>query len=277
MNRTAMGSAAGAVLIGALLLRGPAPAPRGPTQTPRASMQSGAPKAHPKAAKAKKEIPEDGPWKPSQDYFGPARSDVEECSAEAAAAGQTDKISINTLRDRLWCVPHNVTVQAMIAIVPDPVHTRLPLVFDRSIEAIQLAAQSMNYVADRYWLPWNPQGTPEWNNYDSRKKAEEDAETREEQPGLLMFRWTGKPEDAIAQVLYVFVVAETPTTGINGRQFRNAAEYVQTLCWNAGAAGCSDWDRIRVLGPSFSGSLDSFVRLTRAVKQPLNDAQQPFT
>jgi len=124
MNRTTVGSAAGAVLIGALLLRSPAPVPRAPAQTSRTAAESRAAEEARKAAKAKKEVAEDGPWKASRNYFGPARTDIEECSP--ASAG-------NDERNRLWCVPSETRVQAMIATVPDPVHTRLPLIFDRSI------------------------------------------------------------------------------------------------------------------------------------------------
>lgn len=285
MNRTAAGSVVGAVLIGAFLLRMPSPVPRSPASATRHTQQSVKPDQS-TPSEAGKEIPEDGPWKASQDYFGPARSDKEECLAAEPSAGNRQnvvatqrggKIQIRNLRDQLWCVPHDVTVQAMIATVPDPVHTRLPLVFDRTIEAIQLAAQAMNYAPDRYWLPWNPQGEPEWNDFDSRQKAEQETEEREEQPGVLMFRWDGKAHEALAQVLYVFVVAETPTTGINGQQFRNAADYVQALCSNVGAAGCASWDRIRIFGPTFSGSLSSLVRLTSTVKNQPDGERQPFT
>ncbi|PYP89850.1 MAG: hypothetical protein DMG65_12780 [Candidatus Angelobacter sp. Gp1-AA117] len=282
MNRTAIGSVTGAVLIGALLLRIPTPSTRSASEGRRT--QQSATLTQSIQPKAGKELPEDGPWKASQDYFGPARSDREDClPAETSGNRQNvvatqrgGRIRINNLRDQLWCIPHDVTVQAMIATIPDPVHTRLPLVFDRSIEAIQLAAQAMNYAPDRYWLPWNPQGEPEWNNYDSRQKAEQDIEEKEKQPGVLMFRWDGKNHEALAQVLYVFLVAETPTTGINGQQFRNAVDYVQVLCSNVGAAGCASWDRIRIFGPTFSGSLSSFIRLSSTVQNPAGE-QQLFT
>lgn len=285
MNRTAAGSVVGAVLIGALLLRTPSPVPRSPASEARHTQQRASQDKSIPSSEEAKEIPEDGPWKASQDYFGPARPDKEECLASEPSAGSSEKvvatqrggiIQIRNLRDQLWCIPHDATVQAMIATVPDPVHTRLPLVFDRSIEAIQLAAQAMNYAPDRYWLPWNPQGEPEWNDFESRQKAEQETEEREEQPGVLMFRWDGKTREALAQVLYVFVVAETPTTGINGQQFRNAVNYVQVLCSNVGAAGCASWDRIRIFGPAFSGSLSSLARLTGTVKSP-DGEPQPFT
>jgi hypothetical protein len=52
--------------------------------------------------------------------------------------------------------PANVT--AIIAIVPDPVHTHLALAFDRTVDAILQAATDNNYVSSYYWLPWKNLG-----------------------------------------------------------------------------------------------------------------------
>jgi len=43
----------------------------------------------------------------------------------------------------------------VIATVPDPVSTHLPLLFDRTIEVIQQAAQDDGYSYDSSWFPWN--------------------------------------------------------------------------------------------------------------------------
>jgi len=42
-----------------------------------------------------------------------------------------------------------------ILIVPNPVETHLPLVFDRLIEAVQQAVQDSGYNFDSAWFPWN--------------------------------------------------------------------------------------------------------------------------
>ena len=100
----------------------------------------------------------------------------------------------------------------MIVIVPDPVHSHMSLQFDRSIEALQLAAESRGYVIDRYWLPWSSDKSP------PRLAA------RERQPGVLLFRWDGAKRDAGPNLLFVFVASDTSTAGINGSQFANAAD-----------------------------------------------------
>ncbi len=150
----------------------------------------------------------------------------------------------------------------MIAIVPDPVHSHMALVFDRSVEALQLAAQSMNYVIDDYWLPW-PTGN------DGSRPSTRDQNEKEAYPGLVMFRWNGEASEKIPSVLYVFLVADTSTAGIKGTQFSNAVDYVQKVCTNPGPeSGCGNSGRIWIMGPTFSGSLESLRRLTAAKSSP---------
>ncbi len=43
----------------------------------------------------------------------------------------------------------------VVAAVPDPISTHLPLRFDRTIEVIQQAAQGDGYSYDSSWFPWN--------------------------------------------------------------------------------------------------------------------------
>src|ERR1700691_5986085 len=46
------------------------------------------------------------------------------------------------------------TTQFVIALLPDPVHTRLGLSFDRRVEALQQAAQMKHWVFDSAIMPW---------------------------------------------------------------------------------------------------------------------------
>jgi hypothetical protein len=46
-------------------------------------------------------------------------------------------------------------VQFAIALVPNPVSTHLPLLFDRLVEAIQQAVQDDGYSYDASWFPWD--------------------------------------------------------------------------------------------------------------------------
>src|SRR5579872_803420 len=249
----AVGSAVGAVALGVLLIRGSAPAPvtPGPQTQTRAHRPVKARLGQSSTAQPD-QLPEDGPWQASREHFAGAQGG--ECASIEDKGGR-------------WCVPHQEKLQAIIAILPDPVNTHMALVFDRSMEAIQLAAQSMNYVEDRYWLPWDPSARLDWQDYDSQQKAEEDAEQKQKEPGLLLFRWNGDTRADAAKTLYVFLVSETSTAGVDGEQFSRALEYRNQVCRQGGCpAPKIDPDRIRILGPTFSGSLASLVRLTRGAK-----------
>jgi hypothetical protein len=174
-------------------------------------------------------------------------------------------------------------IQFVVAILPDPVHTRLGLFFDRSIEALQQAAQKQHYAFDRAILPWDRNPRFEPADPKARQEAAADQEARESYPGLLIFR-DGydpadelKPSDQAALLpkasdcflhhhpLFVFVVGETPTGGVRKKQFRNTLQILRELRGPQTSAHGSVPQAasrpLRILGPSFSGSLDSLAVL----------------
>src|SRR5271170_7515437 len=122
-----------------------------------------------------------------------------------------------------WSLPSDrERVRFVIAILPDPVHTHLGLLFDRSIAAIQLAAQRQGYVFDRAILPWD-RSPHQDTDLEKRQKEIEEQRIRESYPGLLIFREglsrrasskRDKPEP-----MFVLVVGETPTGGVRSLQF----------------------------------------------------------
>src|SRR5882762_826738 len=143
-----------------------------------------------------------------------------------------------------WCVPlSQAGMRFVIATVPDPVHSHLSLFFDRIIEAIEQGASSMGYDFDRAVLPWS---------YFDRANAPETADKdrdRETFPGLMIFRHEMKPP------LFVLVVGETPTAGVNEEQFNHAVEIIHAI-----RAAIKDQESVPefgILGPTFSGSLYS--------------------
>ena len=152
--------------------------------------------------------------------------------------------------------PSNPSLNFAIALVADPVQTHLPLLFDRSIEAIQQAAQDLNYSYDGSWFPWNQTE----KNFDTSAQVEQAAALAaelQEQPGVMVFRSGitdkgGKsPYDS---GLVVFVVAEQPTGGIRDTQFEHALQWIEAL--QLAPSG----QPLLILGPSFSGSLPSLRR-----------------
>lgn len=161
-------------------------------------------------------------------------------------------------------------MRLMIVTVPDPSHTHLSLQFDRTLEALQQAAQDERFTYDSSWLPWRVSGSDK--EADAQKPAHRDG-----CPGLILFRRNfnastqenctfrpgtlQQPGDApFACGMLVFVVSEQPTSGLNRVQWENA------LAWLAAHSSKSRPDRaLRVLGPTFSGSIPSYVRALAAV------------
>ena len=165
--------------------------------------------------------PDDGPWKASQDYFAGA---VPQCGEPANASAT---------RSGRWCIHEGTSVLALIALAPDPVRTHMALQFDRAIEAIELAAGSAGYVISQYWLPWSvesPKAASDTGKSSQPGSTAEDRNTRMTQPGLVLLRRDAGPTSTAPELLYVFVVADTATGGIDGRQFDNAAKYFDEVC-----------------------------------------------
>ena len=162
-------------------------------------------------------------------------------------------------------------ISLMVVTVPDPLHTHLSLQFDRTMEAVQQAAQDEKYTYDSSWLPWRSDSA-ESSSATSRSNDAKESAQREACPGLILFRRNmsaAKPESCrITSTvvpragdapylcgMFVFLVAEKPTSGLNRVQWDNA------LHWIDDHASKSRPDKVlRVLGPTFSGSLPSFVR-----------------
>jgi hypothetical protein len=223
-------------------------------------------------------LPADGPWKASQAHFAgwektkcPASfqektgsQDIENLGnvllkLETNDSGKT-RLDRVALRSKLWCIPKHENVRALVAILPDPVQTNMQVQFDRMIDGLQLAAESSGYVIDRYWLPWEVPSTNEYADYASRKAVLQDREEKQRQPGLLLFRWNGTRSSVKSATLFVFLVSDTSTAGVNGVQFSNAVNYIRDICADS-QRNCRRAP-ITIIGPTFSGSLASLRHLT---------------
>ena len=145
----------------------------------------------------------------------------------------------------------------VIAIVPNPVQTHLPLLFDRSVEAIQQAAQDEGYTYDGSWFPWDDSSKNRDAN-DDEEIAKDLEEKGHRQPGVLVFRRDLNLEEERRRPysggLVVFLVGEQPTGGIDDIQFEHAMQWLNTLQHNTSG------ETLRILGPTFSGSLPSLAR-----------------
>ena len=147
-------------------------------------------------------------------------------------------------------------VDFVIASVPNPMATHLPLLFDRMLEIIEQAAQDNNYLYDSSWLPWDE--PKDYSSLADQVAAKEALDIQENQPGLLVFRKpiTNAPNEG---GLAVFVVSELPTGGINREQFENALKWIYQL------GDFSSKNQVKILGPTFSGSLPSLYSLITSI------------
>ncbi len=133
-----------------------------------------------------------------------------------------------------WNVPENSRglIRFLFALEPDPAHTHLALLFDRDIEALELAIQRKGaYAFDRSILPWQSSPHSPGKSDESDKGTGAEPRKLEKYPGLLIFRKYVEPSSETDQVpsphscpakqaLFVFLVAETPTSGVRADQFQ---------------------------------------------------------
>lgn len=145
----------------------------------------------------------------------------------------------------------------VIALLPDPLHTHLPVLFDEFTLAIQEAAQDEKYDFDSSWLPWEDEEHPYQTLLD-QDAADDRKGKREDQPGIILFRNSGvAPENAYRHGLVVFVVGEDATHGAHRGQFRNAVAWIKALQPQLAAKP----KQVAILGPTFSGSFPSLEQL----------------
>jgi hypothetical protein len=169
-------------------------------------------------------------------------------------------------------------VQFVIAILPDPVHTHLGLLFDRGTEALQQAAQGSAYVFDRAIMPWDHTPNTQSSGVSTIQEGAEEQAQRESYPGLMIFRRDASNHSRARDPsspnsgsspkgpLFVLVVGETPTAGLNREQFRNAERIVQEIRGAYETSKDAKKAPLLILGPSFSGSLDSLGQELQGIR-----------
>jgi hypothetical protein len=173
----------------------------------------------------------EGPWLASCKYWAAVRGMDSASKAKNPVTSASCPIE-QAGDDKRWGVPLDVgsmrpKIHVIIAAVPDPIHTHLALEFDRDIDALVQAAGDNGYVPSYYWLPWqSPAGAPA-EGLTSREGADQNP-IRERQPGLIVFKHVSENEEKdylwsnYFDVIYLFLVGETPTLGTDGAQLRNA-------------------------------------------------------
>jgi len=188
-----------------------------------------------------------GPWLASRHFFGSRNPNISDPVLPNCGTGSDCAAGIKALFGVAADAP-----EFLVATVPDPLHTHLGLFTDSSIQSIGRAASGDGWDFATQWLPWSENVNPDEKDPLKRRDQSALVREREKQPGLLVFRRKESRSDGgkhvDPRVLFVFLVGETPTAGIDPEQFRLALEYTHAL----GASG-----QIRVMGPTFSGSFQS--------------------
>jgi hypothetical protein len=187
------------------------------------------------------------------DVCAPGQEDA--AIVDAAAADEAARLQARQAEVLNPCRPQ--PTDFIVAVIPDPVHTRLALFFDRLVEVVQQALQDDDYQFVRAVIPWDHRAHAEPSTFESRLAAEAYEAAKAELPGMMAFRGAAAqaPAGAVRQRrLFVLIVGESPTGGIVKRQFRTAVEWIKATTGN-------EHPPLHILGPTFSGSLASLAEL----------------
>ena len=160
------------------------------------------------------------------------------------------------------------SIELLLATVPDPIDSRLPNFFDSFVESIGSAAEASGYTLDRFAFPWTEAEVTGQKSHPLWRQTIYDSD-----PGLILFRNPRQHE-----LLLVFVVGETPTTGIHKQALFSALDQMaQFYPWDPHHAelppefptvkSLGSSGALRIMGPAFSGSavslrfvLDSWLK-----------------
>lgn len=160
-------------------------------------------------------------------------------------------------------------VSSLVVSIPDPLSSSLNLYFDRSFGTLLRAMNVAGFSFDRQWIPWDDAATTDLPNRPNRftVEREEQRKARLRYPGLLLFRRSLSVPGARSPVdwggvwdspyVAVWLVAESPTEGLDANQFREAIRLASTYRGTRSKRS----DPIAFVGPLFSGSILSLTRL----------------
>ncbi|HXD38436.1 MAG TPA: hypothetical protein VN624_17400 [Rhodanobacter sp.] len=190
----------------------------------------------------------------------------------------------------------SIRLHAAVVTVPDPVETRLGRSFDIELAALTSAFQASGYVLDGFAFTWAPREL----DPDGNQKVSRDQKGRE-LPSVMLFRkddWRSCGPDMVTAADFcgstyfaLFLVGETPRSGVHplafaraarcavalddagrGREFQHPGDFNGADCDQlpagdlaAGTVVSTCTRRLNVIGPAFSGSMESMAAaLSRA-------------
>jgi hypothetical protein len=230
------------------------------------------------------EVEGEGPWIASCQYWAPdrlkviqpdkaerARQTSSGAAADAAGCSGGDNLSG-------WGIPGpkdaiKPEIHAIIASVPDPIHTHLQLEFDRTIDALLQAAAENGYIGSYFWLPWRSPG--ESGNSTAAAAVGTPDPARENQPGLIILKYVPDGDEAaayplaVSRVIYLFLIEQSPTLGTNGDQLQNAFLYESQLRARGASLSMKGSDELAIIGSDSSGAAASLREGIERAKQIL--------
>ena len=220
----------------------------------------------------------EGPWLATQAFFHAASSSPPQDShaeksrklliGDLTSAGEMKALNpklcdlLGLQRD----VRSRPEMFSVVAAVADPSHTHMALSLDGETEAIERSVQARGWDFSEQWLPWVDRfdgNEPDINARRAQRRMQRD---QEELPGILVFRAQGEENgfpNFPRRVLFVFLVPETVTGGINGPAFYAAMHLANVL---SSKKPDGSYNQIGLLAPSFSGGFESLSRLLNVVK-----------
>ena len=266
----------GAILVAAAMFRVGATSPSSP---------SAGSKPPPASEATLKPAASEGPWLASCKYWTAARwkAPLSKAVDSQVIESEEDPTTDCEVSGDRWGIPkvpandanptnsilaedvHQLEVRAIIAAVPDPVHSHLALEFDRTIDSLMQAAADNRYLGSNYWLPWKAPHTSSTPADSSTTEQTEEDRNREQQPGLIILKYSPRLGEenptwsSYHRVIYLFLVGESPAIGMNSVQLRNALRYEAMLLknYNAKLSMSDDDTQLAVIGPGSSGSAAS--------------------
>ncbi len=278
-NRNSLGLAGPALILmllaalglGPALRRSPAPASAPSPAGPVVSF------SHPKvnAAAAEANEPnsgyEHGAGQLLEKFFATFVDDIENSKAWATHK-RPDRLGDTSSTDTRG----QYSIRFLIATLPQPTSPPLRYLFDSELHALEAAAGTANYYLDSFDLPWLAEGndlsgSAQVGADPSVAPGADEADRWKRDSGVILFRQEH-------QLLVVFVIAETPTRGINQVALRDALDQIAWLKgWEDSAQRQPSpyleaavkrlkhehdtlgdpANEVRIVGPAFSGSASS--------------------
>lgn len=222
---------------------------------------------------------------PPEPEPSPARPAVPATDTPFVQTGRTllgAHLGLGATRGPQGLALRRVRVCTFVVVVPDPIDSRLDWQFDAGLESTRRGFEANGFVLERFWLPWTLDADSALRKRD-RQHAPLDLRRRH--PGVLLFRLASvlRPMSRAPQpdtvVALAYLVGETPTSGVHQAAFDEAladradVQGATLPCPDPAARGV---DELRVIGPTFSGSIQSvrrrvgtWVGLAGAARAPL--------